>query len=265
MSKAPKVSTKTRKPEKPPREPTLRERAALDSLEAYAREKGTPSLQVTGDAEPYRMSVDHPDALTGQLLIMEAIGTRDPYFYDVFMSQLFNAGTQGRKPDPRGINFMLSVVKGIEPRDQVEAMLGAQMAAVHSATMTFARRLAHVENIPQQDAAEKAFNKLARTFAMQMEALKRYRSTGTQSVVVQHVNVNHGGQAIVGNVGSRATPGRGGEEKAGEQPHAKQITDAPFAAMPSPIEEDRRTMQESGGERLSGMPDARRPRRRAAG
>jgi hypothetical protein len=53
-------------------------------------------------------------------------------------------------------------------------MLAAQMAAVHVATMKFARRLAHVDNIPQQDRAERAFNKLARTFAVQIEALKRY-------------------------------------------------------------------------------------------
>ena len=33
------------------------------------------------------------------------------------------------------------------------------------------RRLANVENIPQQDSAERAFNKLARTFASQVEAL----------------------------------------------------------------------------------------------
>jgi hypothetical protein len=62
---------------------------------------------------------------------------------------------------------MLAVVKGIEPQDQVEAMLAAQMAAVHNATMTFARWLAHVDNIPQQDSAERAFNKLARTFVSQ--------------------------------------------------------------------------------------------------
>jgi hypothetical protein len=62
---------------------------------------------------------------------------------------------------------LLAVVKGVEPKDQVEAMLAAQMAAVHNATMTFARRLAHVDNIPQQDSAERAFNKLARTFASQ--------------------------------------------------------------------------------------------------
>ncbi len=85
-------------------------------------------------------------------------------------------------------------------------MLAAQMAAVHMATMTFARRLAHVDNIPQQDAAERAFNKLARTFAAQMEALKRYRTGGQQRVIVEHVTVNEGGQAIVGKV---AQGGRG--------------------------------------------------------
>ena len=37
--------------------------------------------------------------------------------------------------------------------------------------MTFGRRLNNVENILQQDSAERAFNKLARTFAVQMEAL----------------------------------------------------------------------------------------------
>ena len=51
---------------------------------------------------------------------------------------------------------MLSVIKAIKLKDQLEAMLAAQMAAVHMATMTFSRRLAGVENIPQQDAAERA-------------------------------------------------------------------------------------------------------------
>jgi hypothetical protein len=103
---------------------------------------------------------------------------------------------------------MLSQVKGVKPTDQVEAMLAAQIAAVHLATMTLARRLAHVKTIPQQDSAERAFNKLARTFATQVEALKRYRTGGQQKVTVEHVTVNEGGQAIVGNVthGGRGRP-----------------------------------------------------------
>ena len=80
------------------------------------------------------------------------------------------------------------------------------MAAVHVATMTFAQRLSNVDNIAQQDSAERAFNKLARTFTTQIEALKRYRTGGEQKVTVKHVTVNEGGQAIVGNV----TPGGGG-------------------------------------------------------
>jgi hypothetical protein len=52
----------------------------------------------------------------------------------------------------------------------------------------------------QQDSAERAFNKLVRTFAAQVEALKRYRTGGEQTVRVERVTVNEGGQAIVGNV-----------------------------------------------------------------
>jgi len=37
-------------------------------------------------------------------------------------------------------------------------------------------------------------------FAAQVEALKRYRSRGDQTVRVEHVTVNEGGQAIVGKV-----------------------------------------------------------------
>jgi hypothetical protein len=106
------------------------------------------------------------------------------------------------------------MIRAVEPRDEVEAMLAAQMAAIHMATMTFARRLNHVDNIAQQDSAERAFNKLARTFAVQMEALKRYRTGGEQRVTVQHVTVNEGGQAIVGSVSpsAAATPPRPGIE-----------------------------------------------------
>ena len=133
---------------------------------------------------------------------MEALGTADPDFMCGLLQQLANVGTKGRRVDEQGLNFMLSIVKGIEPRDEVEAMLAAQMAAAHNATMIFARRL-NAQSLAQQDSAERAFNRVARTFAVQVEALKRYRSGGEQTVRVEHVTVNEGGQAIVGNVAHR--------------------------------------------------------------
>jgi hypothetical protein len=38
---------------------------------------------------------------------------------------------------------------------------------------------------------------------MQVEALKRYRTGGEQKVTVEHVTVNQGGQAIVGNISGK--------------------------------------------------------------
>ncbi|MEI4235029.1 hypothetical protein [Roseovarius sp. D22-M7] len=105
--------------------------------------------------------------------------------------------------------FMLSIVNDMAPRDPVERMLAVQMAATHVATIRSARWLANTENIPQVQAHYTGFNKLARTFAAQVEALRKHRTGGEQRVTVQHVNVSDGGQAIVGNV---KAGGRGGDE-----------------------------------------------------
>lgn len=195
-----------------PYEPKSREKAAIDAYRARRAERSpAPDLKVTKAGGAANVSHDHPDAAIGTQLLMNAFGTTSSYFVHGLLTQMANAGSKGQEPDEYGMNFLLSVVKGIEPKDEVEAMLAAQMAAVHMATMTFARRLAHVENLPQQDSAEKAFNKLARTFTTQMEALKRYRTGGQQKVTVEHVTVNEGGQAIVGNVSN--VPGGGRLQK----------------------------------------------------
>jgi hypothetical protein len=120
------------------------------------------------------------------------------------------SATHGQPPDEQVLNFLVSVLKGIEPRDQLETMLGAQMAAVHQLAMDFAWRLGNTEDLVVQEHHERNFNKLTRTFAAQVEALKRYRSSGEQKVRVEHVTVNEGGKAIVGNVTHR---GAGSSEK----------------------------------------------------
>jgi hypothetical protein len=194
-------------------EPTPDERAALAALAARtARRPPCPAATIKKNGNEVRIGFDHPDPPTGHILFMEAIGTSELGFSQALLLQLANASGTGPTPDEGALNFNLAVVKGIEPRDQIEAMIAAQMAAVHSAAMIFARRLAHVDTIPQQDSAERAFNKLARTFAVQVEALKRYRTGGEQRVTVQHVTVNEGGQAIVGAV---ATSGQGGGKGGG--------------------------------------------------
>jgi hypothetical protein len=132
------------------------------------------------------------------------LGTENWDFISGIIKHLANLSGRNGEIDADDLNFLLSVVSDIEPRDQVDTMRTAQMAAVHTATMTFANRLKQVVTIEQQDSAEKAFNKLTRTFTSQMEALRKYRHGGEQKVTVQHVNVNDGGQAVVGNVSTKS-------------------------------------------------------------
>lgn len=230
--------------EKPPYEPRP---AELEALQAYkaAKAKAGPRLKIDPtEKNSVKIDVDHPDNTIGTLALMRAVGTTDFDFYDGLLGQLINASKEAEVSE-RGVNFMLSVIKGSEPRDQIEAMLSAQMAAVHMASMTFARRLAHVETIQQQDSASNAFNKLARTFAAQMSTLKEYRSKGEQKMTVQHVHVAEGGQAIVGNVNAPAE-GVGARKKSEDQPHA-QLAYAPGIEMPRHVEAERATVSSAGG------------------
>jgi hypothetical protein len=44
--------------------------------------------------------------------------------------------------------------------------------------------------------------RLLRAYATQVEALRRLRHGGSQTLRVEHVHVNEGGQALIGNVNS---------------------------------------------------------------
>jgi hypothetical protein len=187
-------------------EPTPDERTALEAVRA----RGKKTARVKADENAHKLVLDHPEPYYGCSLLMKALGTLDPDFYQGFLSQLAKAATLGQSLDEVSLNFLIAIVKGVEPRDQLEAMLAAQMGAVHMLTMDFARRLNAADNIPQRDSAERALNKLVRSFAVQVETLKRYRSDGSQKVTVEHVTINEGGKAIVGNV---SHGGAGGSEK----------------------------------------------------
>jgi hypothetical protein len=129
---------------------------------------------------------------------------------DGLFGQIATLGSPGQVSNEAASNFALGFLDSMNPKDAAEALLMTQMAAIHQATMMMARRLNHTANLPQQDSAERALNKLARTYAAQMDTLKRYRSKGQQTVRVERVTVEIGGQAIVGSV---SKGGGGGEEE----------------------------------------------------
>lgn len=89
----------------------------------------------------------------------------------------------------------------IAPQDGLEGMLASQMVAVHNMAMTCARRsMANDQRTEMVDRNINRVTKLMRTFTAQMEALQKYRSKGQQKITVQHVQVNQGGQAVIGDI-----------------------------------------------------------------
>jgi hypothetical protein len=175
---------------------TPKEKAALERF--AARHVATAEVRLKPSGDPPRLGIDHADRRMGHILLMNALGTADDDFADGLLSQLANLNRDEKDLNYPGLNFMFSVIKGLAPRDQLEAMLGAQMAAVHVNAMMVARSLRFSENVVEQEGTERSFNKLSRTFVTQMECLKRYRASGPQ--MVQNVSVGEGGQAIVANL-----------------------------------------------------------------
>ncbi|MGH8533673.1 MAG: hypothetical protein ACREV1_13320 [Gammaproteobacteria bacterium] len=134
--------------------------------------------------------------------LSRVLGVDDPSLLEHLISQLAVA-YDGYKQ--YSIEFVvdaaLAAVQEIEPHDGVEAMLAVQMVAVHNAAMGFLRKA----TLPEQtfegvDANVNRAAKLLRTYVAQVEALSRLRTKGQQTIKVEHVTVESGGQAVVGNV-----------------------------------------------------------------
>ena len=93
-------------------------------------------------------------------------------------------------------------------------MLAVQMVGCHNLGMTMIRRATTTDRVDFLSTYGNLGAKLLRTFTAQLEALARLRGQTTQQTVrVEHVTVEAGGQAIVGAVatgsaadGTKASP-----------------------------------------------------------
>ena len=151
--------------------------------------------------------------IIGETALLEVFGTENPEMANALLSHCLRVLRSDEATDDKPANderqFMLTAVAEIKPQDAIERMLAVQMAATHVALIRTAGRFARAEMLLQLEAHERGYNKLARTFAAQAETLRKHRNGGKQTVTVQHVNVEGGGQAIVGNV---QTGGEGSNE-----------------------------------------------------
>ncbi len=156
-----------------------------------------------------------PDQWAGTLRSLG--GSRNDRFNNVLVNTaartLWHHRDEAAEARSDKLTAVAVALKGFAPRDEVEGMLAAQAVGLHAATMECLRR-AMIPEQPGEIASKLRRDAVncARAMAEMCAALDRRRGKGQQTVRVEHVTVQSGGQAIVGAVApaASATPGGGG-------------------------------------------------------
>jgi hypothetical protein len=131
--------------------------------------------------------------------LSEAFGTADRELAFDLLLQVSHTVPDGDSESK--LNRPLAALHGIQPANTLEGLLAVQMVGVHNLAMDFmGRALLKGQPIDIVDRNVNRATRLLRTFVAQMEAMNRLRGKGAQTVVVKHVHVHEGGQAIVGTV-----------------------------------------------------------------
>ena len=143
------------------------------------------------------------DEELGILALTSSFGVENGEFLIQQLNGLLQAsGTGNDSRDELGKKATadIGIVAALEPRDAIESMLAAQMVATHRAIMKAAQQLNHAESIEPSNSAGNRMTKLMNMYTRQIETLNKHRGKGQQKMTVEHVHVNEGGQAIIGNV-----------------------------------------------------------------
>src|SRR5258707_5785630 len=146
--------------------------------------------------------------------LKKGLGTSSSAFVDASLFQLQGAA---RLHDGRiseiAVNSALALIEAAEPRNEIEGALALQMACTHIASMAI---LAKIEGGSATERRTELFAsaaaRLMRTYVAQVEAFRHLRQGGSQFMRVEHVHVNEGGQALIGNVRKESSGGGEGEK-----------------------------------------------------
>ncbi|MBQ0721713.1 MAG: hypothetical protein KBT88_16100 [Gammaproteobacteria bacterium] len=167
-------------------------------VKAISFEESNKRIRLTDDGVEFEFE-NNKENMTKAFQRMS--GCSDKKASNSILSGVANSLVTKTSSEIDSLNIAFAFMEDIAPQDALEGMLAAQMVATHSLAMKMAGLASH----PAQSTAMTAqcitqSTKLMNTFNNQLTTLQKYRSKGTQTIQVQHVNVEAGGQAIVGNV-----------------------------------------------------------------
>lgn len=180
----------------------------------------TPTRRLAAQEMPSAAAVQETFGLSDSALILQKINEIGKLLW--FHEDASKEGKHER------IQRALELYESLEPGDGAEGMLALQMVGTHDAALECLRRAAiSNQSFDGRDMALKHAQKLMMLYTKQLETLDKHRGKGQQKVTVEHVNVQAGGQAIVGNVEA----GRGGGLQHNErnaEPSSEHQRDVPI-------------------------------------
>jgi hypothetical protein len=94
----------------------------------------------------------------------------------------------------------LDAAQTIQAANSIEKMLAHQMAAIHDAGMRAMQRANITQDAAQATKLINASTRCFDTFQRAAVTLDRLRGKQEQRILVQHVNVGQGAQAVIGNI-----------------------------------------------------------------
>jgi hypothetical protein len=250
------------------REPDDAEKRAIAAAkqviaEMQPRFDAGTKIKTESGATQIRQGPKHSDNDGWRAQLMVAFGTTSETVARIEIERIAKALRQRDGTiDPAELDAVIAIVSGQRPKNELEAMIVSQMAVTHALIMRSFGNLNRSDNIQQQDSNALTIARLTKAFASQVDALAKLRRGGEQRVVVEHVHIHSGAQAIVGTVTHTGGP-RALIENQG-QPHA---TNDPSPTVASDGEEmrcqdsNRETVPVTNGEGAQALPNARRSTR----
>jgi hypothetical protein len=195
----------------------------------------SPAVQLSGRKRTSWLGSKDTDFQMG--LVKSAIGA------------MYHPGWLSEDDRDQAVKAAMAAMAGVAPADELEGMLAAQMVSTHNAVMECLRRAMHSEQTFEgREVNLKHAAKLMSLYLQQVAALDKHRGGGRQKITVEHVTVEAGGQAIVGNV----SHGSGPKPKRKQAPHGA-IADNPDSVI-------NETVIETGQPRGEKVAAARPPR-----
>lgn len=110
--------------------------------------------------------------------------------------------------DANCFDLAIDAAETVGAKNSLEKMLAHQMAACHNAGMRLIQKINyaiddvgnHTDDDLRLQRLANTVGKLMATFQQGVKTIHQLRTGGQQKMTVEHVNVNEGGQAIVGSV-----------------------------------------------------------------